>query len=619
MFRALVELSRDLEGKNKLPHPGFYYYRQPLKWVVHIWEDRLYLEASLLDCPRPYSGRTSDIQAHLLTDEAGYALGVSRDKTGIDKRANEKHKNFCELMREFKNWEGLNDPALREMIYWLEIFLNEGRIRKEPRFNEVLTKDWVSFVPEVGPLHGQHLFEHAEAKSFWLTELRKRSSPSEKGEIRRIQGECAICGIDTLLIGKIPLGVKLVSTSPLHSINANAFTSFVSGVDTFKKAHLGVCFECGDNAARAFNFLSESKKHRRDIIRDTAKRDSLSNQIALFWIKAPSPLYMGERVLNFNDINAIDWGIAMHEGREENWMPKATPSQLLELLKLPWKPTESAVHLDDFGFHLALLSPNVGRIALREWITVSLTKFKGCLENFLETTKMISVNGDSITPISLGNILDAVASKNPNLTRGLLRTAYTGVRPPADLHVMSSARLARLFVSEASLRERNRRSREKLWDDAWPQALAAAIKLGRYFGNREVEKMTELNPENSSAAYLCGCLLATLEEAQQTASYVKKKKRQDTTIVNRFYGGASSAPKGTFGRLMTLATVAYLPDAGKDINIRVEEIIKVIDEVGGFPKTLNLEGQSDFALGFYHQRATFRSNRSKSYLKGGQI
>jgi CRISPR-associated protein Csd1 len=321
------------------------------------------------------------VQAHLLADEAGYALGISKDKNGIDKRADEKHKIFCELLREFQDWEGLKDSALREAMSWLDAVLREGRVLQDLRFSEVLSKDWVSFVPEDGPLRGQHLFEHAEAKAFWLIELQKRSSPGEKTEKRQVRGECAVCGRETMLVGKIPVGVKLVGNTPLHSINADAFTSFVSGTGAFKKAHIGLCFECGDTASRAFNYLSNSDQHRRSLIYDKKKRDALANQIALFWVKAPAQLHVGERVLDLNDLESIDFGAALAATVGKPAL--TTTSQLLKLLELPWSPVDSSLCLDDYGFYLGILSPNVGRVALREWVAVSLAVLKKNLARFL--------------------------------------------------------------------------------------------------------------------------------------------------------------------------------------------------------------------------------------------
>lgn len=119
--------------------------------------------------------------------------------------------------------------------------------------------------------------------------------------------------------------------------------------------------------------------------------------------------------------------------------------------------------------------------------------------------------------------------------------------------------------------------------------------------------MAELDRERKEPAYLSGRLLAVLEEAQKRASGYTLKR----TLVDRLYGAASTTPAATFGALLRLSTTAHLPKVGKELNQAVEEILSQLDEAGGFPRTLNLIGQAEFALGFYHQRAYFRANRGK--------
>ena len=111
--------------------------------------------------------------------------------------------------------------------------------------------------------------------------------------------------------------------------------------------------------------------------------------------------------------------------------------------------------------------------------------------------------------------------------------------------------------------------------------------------------MAELDKERKNPAYLSGRLLAVLEEAQKRASSYTLRR----TLVDRFYGAASTTPAATFGVLLRLSTTAHLPKVG-------QEILSRLDEAGGFPRTLNLVGQAEFALGFYHQRAHFRANRA---------
>ena len=123
--------------------------------------------------------------------------------------------------------------------------------------------------------------------------------------------------------------------------------------------------------------------------------------------------------------------------------------------------------------------------------------------------------------------------------------------------------------------------------------------------------MGELNPKWNRPAYLCGRLLAILEQAQLRAS----NSGINQTIVNRSYGAASTAPKSIFSGLIRLATVAHLPKVGRDINEQMEEVMVELDESGGFPKTLTLAQQAEFALGFYHQRAAFRAGSSNTSKK----
>jgi hypothetical protein len=47
----------------------------------------------------------------------------------------------------------------------------------------------------------------------------------------------------------------------------------------------------------------------------------------------------------------------------------------------------------------------------------------------------------------------------------------------------------------------------------------------------------------------------------------------------------------------------------QELEQSLEEVLASIDDTGGFPPTLTLYQQGEFALGFYHQRADFRAAR----------
>ena len=137
---------------------------------------------------------------------------------------------------------------------------------------------------------------------------------------------------------------------------------------------------------------------------------------------------------------------------------------------------------------------------------------------------------------------------------------------------------------------------------------AALIKLVLLSQERQPPKeeyMVALEPDHPSPAYHCGRLLAVLESVQKAAL-----GRVNTTIVDRYYGAASSTPGIVFGTLLRGAQphLAKLkrdrPGANVNLQRRVEEICA---KIGDWPATLALKDQALFSLGYYHERAHDRA------------
>jgi len=123
--------------------------------------------------------------------------------------------------------------------------------------------------------------------------------------------------------------------------------------------------------------------------------------------------------------------------------------------------------------------------------------------------------------------------------------------------------------------------------------------------------MVRLDLPNEHPAYLCGRLLAELEQAQRAALPGAK-----AGIVDRYYGTACTAPASIFGTLIqnAQAHLAKLerdnPGAYYGIQSTLEDILS---RLPAFPLTLSLSEQSLFALGYYHQRAY---NRDQALTHG---
>lgn len=637
MLDALVQYAKDDEFSKLLPPKGFYDYSQPIRWVVQISQGGARLEEANLDgllWARPYTGRTSSPEAHPLADEAAYALSVEQldDKGGIaGKVKEEKHPKFLALLDKMLTAPQIGSE-LRQAIQQVRTAIKSKWVESDPRFGEIMAKDWVAFQLEYGPPAGKRLFKLPEAQAFWLIEVQERIAVRDSDK-NIIFGECAVCGESKPLIGRIPVGVKLISKpGPLHSLNKSAFVSGRSSTD----GHNNLCYECADTASRAFNALAGDKSHRRIIVMDKSasgkvQLDSLRNQVALYWVDGEaSPLpdagfdfsgALGDLMRPVvKDETADEGEAASPEAKPKKSgaaktatalpKPEARLSQLSRFLNVQWQAAKHITNLDERKFALAIFSPNVGRTALREWLYHDLSAVIPRVQVYLNATTINDAWGNAGNPQHINALMEALDSKNANLTRDLIRTAYQGTPPPREMLAIAVQRYRTLTVKgqqEKRLAEWQRQQHL--------HALAAALKLSLYYDAIKSEGgeavMTGVNRLVNDSAYLCGRLLAVLEEAQQVYSYRQNKKRLKTTGVQRSFGAASASPAGIFPSLVKLATMAHMPKAGKSLNVEMEVLVGQIVAQGGYPPSMSIDDQGKFGLGYWHQRGSIRASWSQ--------
>ena len=188
----------------------------------------------------------------------------------------------------------------------------------------------------------------------------------------------------------------------------------------------------------------------------------------------------------------------------------------------------------------------------------------------------------------------------PSVTTALTRVALYGGKAPLDL-------LARLV-------RRNRVEQDVTYAHSriYAHARASLIKLilttqDEQFAMLPMEKLNpdpELKLEDRSA-YHCGRLLAELEATQRAAL-----GKINASLTDRYYGAASSNPATAFPPLMRGAR-AHLSKLRKNqagtCNALEERIEEITSHLSDFPRTLTMQNQGLFALGYYHQRAVNRA------------
>jgi CRISPR-associated protein Csd1 len=250
--------------------------------------------------------------------------------------------------------------------------------------------------------------------------------------------------------------------------------------------------------------------------------------------------------------------------------------------------------VDETAFYAAALSGSGGRAVVRDWIDTTVGDVKRNLGTWFSLQAIVDPYGEGPTPMGLTKLARGTVREVRDLpsttTRALLRSALLGLPLPWGLVYQ----VVRRIRAEAA-------SEKPGWAVTHPRAsLIKLVLLSHDSGGKE-DHMVRLDEDNLDPAYRCGRLLAVLEQVQRNALPGAK-----ATIVDRFFGTASSAPASVFGRLLRGAQ-PHLAKLERDrrgtyvaLQRRLEEVQSGLTE---FPRTLSLQQQGLFALGYYHQRA----------------
>ena len=563
MLRELVEYATQVaqDGTPNTTPPGYRVFTEPIKWFLEVNKDGIGRIMEGAGTPaRPSLKRTSGIAPLLLVDESAYVLGVGEQS----ERTKQSFESFWSLMKEAQAATSSTELAqiLRVLDHWPPSDLERVR-----------PKETVGVKATGQPIPLQDV----TIQSFWLAH-------SSREALSDVQGQCGICGQTRPLLRFLPFGVKgFKEDVQIISFNLDAFKSF--GKDQGLNAP--TCFDCGSKAASALSYLLRENSPNKVIL---SKGEGLDKLTAVFWSKAQ--MAEAEGIGQFDILSALKAPMGKFQGRSAEEPQDLGRVRLL--LKIPWKAKTAALLVRPDAFYMLILSNNVSRLVVREWIHESLEDAKHNLGRFLDASLMVGPYGETPWPETVRSMLDALESDNPDLARILLETAYSGRAIPATMRVLAAVRL------------RN----PKLWKEPkehWKiHALLSFIRMQRIMGERASpahDPSPELDPRKADSPYLCGRLLAVLERAQGIAS----SWSVGASVVDRTFGAAASAPKITFPPLIKVAVKAHLPSAGQSTRAAMDEVMASLDSAGGFPTTLNLDQQADFALGFYHQRAAFRA------------
>lgn len=132
------------------------------------------------------------------------------------------------------------------------------------------------------------------------------------------------------------------------------------------------------------------------------------------------------------------------------------------------------------------------------------------------------------------------------------------------------------------------------------QLLKAWLKRKQRKEGGEESMKEGLNQQNRSAAYLCGRLMAVYSVIQE-----KAMPEVNVGIAERYYAAAMAGPGLVIGKLSQLSQY-HLPKLKRESKIYFEKLLTEIYQGIGereIPTALTMMQQTEFALGYYQQRA----------------
>jgi CRISPR-associated protein Csd1 len=546
-------LEKLVEYSGRIDLPPRLYDERPVRYVIQLRGD------GRLAAPEPLDTADKENKRGIMRRVPSLARGnvdvallfadhaeytLGLGREGTDpSKVTNRHRLYRQLVDDCARATG--DPAVQAVA----AFLAAEPLRQLRLPDDFDPTGYITFTVD-----GRFVVDLPAVQQFWA----EQNDPAAKGAAEM---QCVVCGqrrpVLRILEGKVKgiPGGQMSGTS-IISANADAFLSY-----GLEQSHIApTCAECGERFTKAINALLADRSSSRRI----------GGGAFVFWTREE----VGFDLLNFLD--------------------NPTSALVRELIAGLESGRDLTREVDETAFYAASLSASGGRAVVRDWIDSTVGRVKDRVADWLRRQAIVQPFGEEPRGQPLWRLVGATVRElndAPAATlQALLHSALLGTPVPERLlHLALQRSRADLEVTEAQ---------------------AALIKLVLCGASeRWEETLTRLDETLDDPGYLCGRLFATIEQIQTTAAGGQGQDVK-STVVDRFYGTASSAPATVFGTLLRNARVrlSQLEDSNYGAYRRLfDQLQDIAERLRTLPRTLTLEQQGLFALGYYHQHAENRA------------
>ncbi len=522
--------------------------------------------------------RTGQPLPNFLWDKTAFSLGVKR---------NADTKALVPVVREHAAFKDFHRRLLAtcedDGALALLRFLDRWRAEdfESLRYAEHMLDTNVVFRLDGAAL--EFLHERDSLKDIWLNHLAEKEDESAKGL-------CLVTG-ERAAIARLHPSVKGVdgaqsSGASMVSFDKDAFKSFGKerGANAPVSAHAAFAYTA------ALNTLLERDSRRRIRIGDTTM---------VFWAEAAA-----------DDTSAA----AAEDLFSLIVAPTVAPTDAEETAKVadklaavakgrPLVQVDPKLH-EDTRFCILGLAPNAARVSIRFWHQNTIGELARHIREHWRDLRLDPIPWRS--PPAAWRLLQETAVQDkakkskakkipPTLGGALMRAILSGGRYPRSLLAAIIGRM-RADKNITGLRV---------------AICKACLARDHHLGITKEDVHVALNREETNPAYRLGRLFAVYESVQQAALGNVK-----TTIKDSYFGGASATP-ASFFPLLERNSASHLAKLRKsdDKERLAHWFDREIDEIlagmkTAFPRSLPLEDQGRFAIGYHHQRNARRKTNS---------
>lgn len=512
--------------------------------------------------PAEMEERTSGVKPYFLWDKSSYVLGV----TNKEKKRTAEHESFKVLHARVLENEA--DVGLRAVRLFLEQWVPESF--EPPYFgDEMLDENFVF------RLDGEKEFIHQRpsAMSVWRNVLNCTDAKS---------GQCLVSGMRDYLARVHP---KIRGISGAQSSGA----SIVSFNDDAYLSYRGRKNDAAESSpisvTAAFGYVT-ALKHMLRQSRSSRQQFRVGDSTVVFWAIADTPEKAAVAEITFASMLEPPTDDAQEAAKLRSVLDAVAKGQPIQALDANLDP--------ETQIYVLGLAPNASRLSVRFWEIGSLEMFAKRLADHYQDLRLEPRPWKS--ELAIRRLLYATApSRNgkakaedilPQLAGEMTRAILTGGRYPRSLLANTVMR----FRADGEI--------SGLRVALCKAVLARDLRLG--VKGIEEEIPMSLDRESTSPAYRLGRLFAELENVQRTAL-----GSVNASIKDRFFGAASATPASVFPVLLR-NTQHHLSRLRKDkrglAHVMEREIGEIVDGLEArFPRSLRIEEQGRFAIGYYHQ------------------